>query len=121
MATRRAPHSSRRPGVTDSAPMPSRIFSPGLLEGQVSLVTGGGSGLGRATAQELAACGARVVVAGRRPEPLEETVSMCDGDRCEAMVCDIRVEEQVAALVDGILERHGQIDTLVNNAGGQYM
>src|SRR5205085_9082875 len=101
--------------------MPSRIFAPGLLEGQVVVVTGGGSGLGRATAVELTACGARVVVAGRRPEPLDETVALCEGERCEPLVCDIREEEQVSALVDGVLARHGRIDTLVNNAGGQYM
>src|SRR5436309_523928 len=101
--------------------MPSRIFAPGLLEGQVVVVSGGGSGLGRATAIELAACGAQVVVIGRRQEPLEETVAMCEDKRCEPVVCDIRGEEQVNALVDGVLERHGRIDMLVNNAGGQYM
>src|SRR3954454_4752456 len=100
--------------------MPSRIFAPGLLEGQVIVVTGGGSGLGRATAQELSACGATVVIAGRRAEPLEETATLCEGP-CEPVVCDIREEDQVAAFVDGVLERHGRIDTLVNNAGGQYM
>ena len=56
------------------AAMPSRLFAPGLLDGQVAIVSGGGSGLGRATALELAACGAQVVVCGRRAEPLEETV-----------------------------------------------
>jgi citronellol/citronellal dehydrogenase len=101
--------------------MPSEIFRPGLLDGQVVLVTGGGSGIGRATAIELAACGATVVIAGRRPQPLEETASLCEGGRCEPVVCDIREEEDVAALVDGVLERHGKVDTLVNNAGGQYM
>jgi citronellol/citronellal dehydrogenase len=100
--------------------MPSRIFAPGLLQGQVVVVTGGGSGLGRATAQELTACGATVIVAGRRLEPLEETATLCEGP-CEPVVCDIREEDQVTALVDGVLERHGRIDTLVNNAGGQYM
>jgi citronellol/citronellal dehydrogenase len=100
--------------------MPSQIFASGLLQGQVIAVTGGGSGLGRATAQELSACGATVVIAGRRAEPLEETASLCEG-ACEPVVCDIREEEQVAAFVDGVLERHGRIDTLVNNAGGQYM
>ena len=101
--------------------MPSRIFAPGLLDGQVIVVTGGGSGLGRATAIELTACGASVVVAGRRREPLDETTALCDRGRCEAVVCDIREEDQVAALVDGVLERHERLDTLVNNAGGQYM
>jgi citronellol/citronellal dehydrogenase len=101
--------------------MPSQIFRPGLLDGQVIVVTGGGSGLGRATALELADLGAAVVVAGRRIEPLEETAAQSDGGRIEPIVCDIREEDQVAALVDGVLERHGKIDTLVNNAGGQYM
>jgi citronellol/citronellal dehydrogenase len=101
--------------------MPSKLFLPNLLHGQVAIVTGGGSGLGRASALELAAVGARVVVCGRRVEPLEETASMADGERVEARPCDIREEDQVDALVDGVLERHGRIDLLVNNAGGQYM
>lgn len=101
--------------------MPSRIFAEGLLEGQVIVVTGGGSGLGRATAMELAACGATTVVAGRRVEPLEETASLCEGDRCQAAACDIRDEQQVSALVERVLERHGKVDVLVNNAGGQFM
>jgi citronellol/citronellal dehydrogenase len=101
--------------------MPSKLFAPDVLAGQVALVTGGGSGLGRATALELAACGAQVVVCGRRLEPLEETVALCEDGRCEARECDIREEEQVDAFVDGVMERHGRIDVLVNNAGGQYM
>src|SRR5690242_2208394 len=100
--------------------MPSRIFAPGLLQDQIIVVTGGGSGLGRATAIELTALGATVVVAGRRLEPLEETVALCEGS-CEAIACDIREEQQVGDFVDQVLERHGRIDTLVNNAGGQYM
>ncbi|HEV3377662.1 MAG TPA: SDR family oxidoreductase [Thermoleophilaceae bacterium] len=101
--------------------MPSKIFRPGLLEEQVAIVSGGGSGLGRATALELAALGARVVVCGRRAGPLEETAAEADGGRVETSPCDIREEDQVERLVDGVLERHGRIDLLVNNAGGQYM
>ena len=101
--------------------MPSRLFRDDVLAGQVVLVTGGGSGLGRATAVELAACGAHVVIAGRRREPLDETAALCEGDRCHALVCDIREEDQVEAMVAEVLERHERIDTLVNNAGGQYM
>jgi len=100
--------------------MPSEIFRPGLLEDQVIVVTGGGTGLGRATAIELAALGATVVVAGRRIEPLEETAKLCEGT-CEPVVLDIREEEQVHAFVDGVVERHGRIHTLVNNAGGQFL
>jgi citronellol/citronellal dehydrogenase len=101
--------------------MPSEIFRPGLLDGQVIVVTGGGSGLGRATALELASLGATVAIAGRRAEPLEETAALCEGGLCETAVCDIREEDQVAGFVSGVLERHGKIDTLVNNAGGQFM
>src|SRR4029450_59828 len=101
--------------------MPSKIFQPGLLDGQVAIVSGGGSGLGRATALELAALGAQVVVCGRRLEPLEETAAAAEGGRVEAPACDIREEDQVEALVGGVLKRHGQIDLLVNNAGGQFL
>jgi citronellol/citronellal dehydrogenase len=101
--------------------MPSKIFQPGLLDGQVAIVSGGGSGLGRATALELAALGARVVVCGRRQEPLDETAGLADGGRIDALACDIREEDQVEALVEGVMERHGRVDLLVSNAGGQYM
>ncbi len=101
--------------------MPSKIFAEGLLDGQVVLVTGGGSGLGRATAIELAACGAQVVVCGRRLDRLEQTAAMCEAGRCDPRVCDVRDEGAVEELVDHTLGRHGRIDTLVNNAGGQYM
>jgi citronellol/citronellal dehydrogenase len=101
--------------------VPSTIFQPGLLDGQVAVVTGGGTGLGRASALELAALGAQVVVCGRREEPLDETVAAAEGGRVEARTCDIREEDQVAGFVDGVMERHGQIDLLVNNAGGQYL
>jgi citronellol/citronellal dehydrogenase len=100
---------------------PSEVFRPGLLEGRVAIVTGGGSGLGRATALELAGLGAQVVVCGRRLEPLQETAARSDEGRVEAEACDIREEDQVAAFVDGVLARHGRIDLLVNNAGGQYL
>jgi citronellol/citronellal dehydrogenase len=101
--------------------MPSRLFQPGLLDGQVAIVSGGGSGLGRAGALELAALGAQVVICGRRREPLDETAARAEGARVEASECDIREEGQVDALVDGVLERHGRIDFLLNNAGGQFL
>jgi citronellol/citronellal dehydrogenase len=62
-----------------------------------------------------------VVVCGRRAEPLEETAAAAEGGGVDALVCDIREEEQVDGLVSSVLERHGRIDLLVNNAGGQYM
>ena len=102
---------------------PSRVFAPGLLAGRVCLVSGAGSGLGRATALELASLGATVVGCGRRPEPLEETEAAAAGldGSFEHEAADIREEGAVERLVDGILERHERLDVLVNNAGGQFM
>ena len=62
-----------------------------------------------------------MVVCGRRPEPLDETVALAEGGLVEAHPCDIREEDQVEALVGAVLDRHGRIDVLVNNAGGQYL
>ena len=99
----------------------SQLFSPSLLDGQVALVTGAGSGLGRETALELARCGARVAICGRRQEPLLETAALDPRGLIEAHVCDIREEGQVDDMVDAVLARHGRIDLLVNNAGGQFL
>jgi citronellol/citronellal dehydrogenase len=102
----------------------SRIFTPGLLEGQVCIVSGAGSGLGRATAIEMARLGAVVVGCGRRAEPLQETAALAqrfDEGAFEHAPLDIREEEAVDAFVDDVVERHGRIDVLVNNAGGQFL
>jgi citronellol/citronellal dehydrogenase len=91
--------------------------------GQTALVTGGGTGIGRATARELGRTGARVAICGRRAEPLEETRAELEaaGAECLAVQADIREPAQVEALVDRVLERFGRIDVLVNNAGGQFL
>jgi len=96
---------------------------PDLLAGQVCVVSGAGSGLGRATALELARLGAVVIGCGRRLDPLTETVVEIErlGGRAEAEPMDIRDEQAVDALFDGVLERHGRLDLLVNNAGGQFL
>ena len=101
--------------------MASEVFRPGLLEGQVAVVSGGGSGLGRAIALELADLGARVQICGRRLEPLQETAAASPEGRIEATACDIREEDQVNGLIDLVVARHGRIDLLVNNAGGQFL
>ena len=98
------------------------IFRPQLFEGQVIIVTGGGSGLGRCISHELAALGAQVVIVGRSEEKLQKVRAEIveDGGRVETLACDIRDEAQVIAVIDSVLQRFGRLDGLVNNAGGQY-
>ena len=99
------------------------VFRPGLFEGKTVLVTGGGTGIGRCTAHELAALGAHVVIAARRSEPLERTAAEIHeaGGRCETAVLDIRDDKAVEQVVASLVAKHGRIDGLVNNAGGQFV
>jgi citronellol/citronellal dehydrogenase len=99
------------------------VFRPGLFEGKTVLVTGGGTGIGRCTAHELAALGANVVIAARRAEPLERTAAEIQegGGRCDTAVLDIRDAKAVDEVVARIVAKHGRIDGLVNNAGGQFV
>ena len=97
------------------------LFAGNVLDGQVAIVSGGGSGIGRATVLQLAAMGSTVVTCGRRLGPLQETAALAPGGRVHVVECDVREEEQVEGLVDGVLERHGRVDVLVNNAGGQFL
>lgn len=92
------------------------------LAGKVALVTGGGTGIGRATALSMARAGARLVLAGRRAELLEETAALVRtaGSDAVTVAGDIREPERATELVDRALAEYGRIDVLVNNAGGQF-
>jgi citronellol/citronellal dehydrogenase len=97
------------------------VFAPGILAGQVAIVTGGGTGIGLATAHELARVGAKVAICGRTQAKLDAAVAELGGaDACLAATCDIREPAQVEAFVGAVIERFGRIDIAVNNAGGQF-
>src|SRR5262245_25605172 len=112
-AGRKSPMSDTRAGAARYR----SVFRPHLFAGQVMIVTGGGSGIGRCTAHELASLGATVALIGRRPEKLAcvEAEIAEDGGRATVHPCDIREEEAVKAAVAGVLKAHGRIDGLVNN------
>jgi NAD(P)-dependent dehydrogenase (short-subunit alcohol dehydrogenase family) len=86
------------------------VLAHSVLDGRVVLLAGGGSGLGRAIAQELTAVGAPGVTCGGRDAPLRETVALCPAGRCQAEACDLREEDQI----DATLARHGRVDVLFN-------
>jgi len=98
------------------------VFRSGLFAGQVHVVTGGGTGIGRCIAHELASLGAHVVIASRKTEPLEAVVAEIAGSGGSASlkILNIRDDEQVDTVVGEIVDEHGRLDGLVNNAGGQF-
>lgn len=98
-------------------------FRADVLAGQVALVTGGGTGLGRTIAIAMARLGATVVICGRRAEPLAETVALIrsHGGEAHAHACSIRDPAQIATMLDAVFASLGRIDILVNNGGGQFV
>lgn len=104
------------------------VFRDGLFSGQTILITGAGSGIGRCTAHELASLGASLALVGRKTEKLEAVAAELKPvferlglkQAVSLHSCDIREEESVKATVTAVLQAHGRIDGLVNNAGGQF-
>ena len=98
------------------------IFRSDAFQDKVVIVTGGGSGIGRCTAHELAALGAQVVITGRKIEKLEKVSAEIteDGGNVHFIVCDNREEQQVKDMIAEVIEKFGKVDGLVNNAGGQF-
>ncbi len=98
------------------------VFRPELFADQTIIVTGGGSGLGRCTAHELASLGATVALAGRKIEKLRAVQAeiIAAGGKASIHVCDIRDEAMVKSMVSAVLAQHGAIHHLINNAGGQF-
>ena len=99
-----------------------QVFAPGLLNGQVALVTGGGTGIGLGISELLAELGAHVVIASRKPQHLEAalTTITARGHQASVVQLDVRDNEQVKAVVDGVAATHGRLDLLVNNAAGNF-
>jgi NAD(P)-dependent dehydrogenase (short-subunit alcohol dehydrogenase family) len=91
--------------------------------GRVAVVTGGGSGIGRAIAHRYGAAGGKVIVLGRREEPLKETVEQiaATGGSADFITCDVRDAGLTAEAIDGVVNREGRIDALVNNAAGNFV
>lgn len=99
------------------------IFRAGLFEGKVIVVSGGGTGIGRAIARELAALGAHVIMCSRSPRHFERTRDeiVAEGGKATAIFCNIRDPESVAAFWAEVTKQHERVDGLVNNGGGQFL
>ena len=99
------------------------FFSDNLLEGKVALITGGGTGLGLATARAFGTNGAKLVIASRSAEHVEDGAATLREEEIEALplVCDVREPDHVEAMVDTAIEHFGRVDVLVNNAAGNFL
>ena len=99
-----------------------KIFQKGLLKDKVVIITGGGTGIGRETAFNLGNLGAKIIICGRRLDPLKKTCEELKNKKIECYfeTCDIRDYEKVSSFIDNVLEKFKKIDILINNAGGQF-
>lgn len=103
--------------------MNSSIFKDGLLDGQVALVTGGGTGIGAATTRELTRLGATVVIASRKADHIDPAAAGLTaelGRTVHGALLDIRDRDSVTRCIGDIVEHHGRLDIVVNNGGGQF-
>jgi peroxisomal 2,4-dienoyl-CoA reductase len=98
------------------------VFRPGLFDGEVGIITGGGTGIGLGIAELLASLGMHVVLASRKPEHTEPAAERirAAGGAASAVAVDVRDPERVRAMVAGVREARGRIDLLVNNAAGNF-
>jgi NAD(P)-dependent dehydrogenase (short-subunit alcohol dehydrogenase family) len=99
---------------------PPRTPLPDALAGRVAIITGGGTGIGRATAHAFVQSGARVAICGRRPEPIAAVQEELGRGSCLGVACDVREPEEVSAFLEEVGQRYDQVDVLVHCAGGQF-
>lgn len=115
---------STEPSPIPASPAALAVLADGCLADRSALVTGGGSGIGRATAILLARLGAKVAITGRREAELHRTADLAAATAAAPVLvapCDIRETENVDAMLDRVLEAQGHLDILINNAGGQFV
>ena len=108
--------------MTDAAASPLDVFRPGLFDGRVALITGGGSGIGRGIADTIASLGAHVVLASRKQERVDTAAAeiRTAGGKASGLAVDVRAQDRVRDVVTRIADEHGRLDILVNNAAGNF-
>jgi len=108
--------------MTTLAASPLDVFRPGLFDGKVALITGGGSGIGRGIADTLAALGAHVILASRKQERVDTAAAeiRAAGGKASGVALDVREQVRVKDTISRIADEHGRLDILVNNAAGNF-